>query len=713
MNLTYLDIAIIAIPLAIVLWVSIYLRQYMKSVADFLAANRCAGRYLIAIAGAEGSASVMTMIVALELFSKVGWSLTFWEQFIGIIGFILGIIGVVGYRFRQTRALTFHQFFEVRYSRGVRMYSSFLNAFSGILSFGVQPAVGARFFIYFCGFPETFQVYGHAMPSYIPAMIILMAMSVYFALTGGQISVMVTDCLEGVISSIFYLVIAGFLVYTLSISQIKTAMLSGPPGASFVDPFDIGSRTDFNGWYIIIGLMLNLYWFRGNAWNQGFAASAKTPHEGRMSGILGGWRAYSATAMNALVCLGAFTMLHHPSFAPQQAAVQNTLAGISVPQLRTQMQMPVAIGDLLIPGVKGCFCALLLFGLLAGQGGQLHSYGSTFLQDVFLPMRKKPLSPRAHLMWLKITVFGVALFAMLFSIWFKPMDYLVLSIQLLSTLYLGGIGLVVWGGLYWKRGTTAGAWTSIILGSTLSVIGFIFQQSWTDLHPTMLRIFGQTGTIGQYLLAHAEKCPLNGREQTLVIIIICSLGYIIVSLLTSKKPFDLDMMLHRGKYRIKSDDVIEDPAAPPDSAFDPGAGVLSNSPASPALAKRSWLSRFLNIDRHFTRRDKVLTYATFWWNMLWQVVSVVILLWVIAFGRLSANWWFNYRMIVGVGVALVLSVPTTIWFTVGVTHDLIDLLKTLRSSRRSDADDGTVRDHHNLADEKRIEHQKAAESASH
>ena len=232
MNLTALDIAIIAIPLGIVLFVSIYLQRYMKSVADFLAASRCAGRYLICTAGAETGASVMAMIIALETFSRVGWSLTFWESFTGVLFFFLGLLGIVGYRFRQTRALTFHQFFEVRYSKGVRMYASFLNAFSGCLSFGVQPAVGARFFVYFCGLPETVHPLGISMSTYIPVMVVLMTMSVYFALTGGQISVMVTDCLEGVISSFFYLVIAIFLVCTISVSQMKTAMLSGAAGMS-------------------------------------------------------------------------------------------------------------------------------------------------------------------------------------------------------------------------------------------------------------------------------------------------------------------------------------------------------------------------------------------------------------------------------------------------------------------------------------------------
>src|SRR5258708_4967551 len=47
MNLTLLDYLIIGIPLALVLAVGVIMRRYTHSVADYLAANRCAGRYLL------------------------------------------------------------------------------------------------------------------------------------------------------------------------------------------------------------------------------------------------------------------------------------------------------------------------------------------------------------------------------------------------------------------------------------------------------------------------------------------------------------------------------------------------------------------------------------------------------------------------------------------------------------------------------------------
>lgn len=676
MNLTLLDWFVIAVPFALILVTALFLRRYMRSVADFLAASRCAGRYLISTAMAETGASVMIMIVGLEVFSRVGWSLRFWEGFTWIILFFMGLLGIVSYRFRQTRALTFHQFFEIRYSKRIRVFGSFLHAFSGLLSFGVQPAIGARFFVYFCGFPEHIQWGGLILPTFVPIMVILMAISLFFALTGGQISVMVTDCLENILSSVFYLIIAAFLICTVSLAQVRTAVLSGSAGASYVDPFDITSRSDFNGWYILFALILNLYFYRGNAWNQGFSAAAKSPHEGRMAQVLGNWRGYSYSTMAVLVALGAFTLLHHPDFAAQRGMVEHTLSGIGLAQMRTQMQMPTAIGVLLAPGIRGCFCAVLLFGLLASQGQQLHGYGSTFLQDVFLPCLKKPLDPKQHVRWLRTMVFGVAIFVCLFSMWFKPVDYLVLATALLSALYLGGIGLVVWGGLYWKRGTTAGAWTSLSIGAGFSVVFFIFQQFWTSIQPHLLVCFGP-GSVADYLASHAEKCPLNGQQLTLITALSSGLSYVVVSLLTCRESFNIDAMLHRGKYRIPADDIH-----------------VGSMPT-----KRYWLQRFLQIDEHFTRGDKVLTYGTFAWSMFWQAATWLILLWSLGVGRLSPQWWFHYTLTCDVLIGSVLAVITTVWFIVGVTRDLKDLLRTLQTVKRVDADDGTVRGHQNAGEE--------------
>ncbi len=675
MNLTLLDYLIIGIPLALVLAVGVIMRRYTHSVADYLAANRCAGRYLLTTSAEQIGAAVMLTVIALEVFSSAGFSLQYWEGFQQVIFFMLTLFGVVTFRFRETRCLTFHQFFEVRYSKGLRVFASFLNIFSGLINFGLVPAVGARFFVYFCGLPEHIMLAGSAMPTFAVLMITLMVFSTMLALSGGQISVMVTDCIEGLVSGVFYLVVAFFVISAISLTQAKEALLSGPPGNSYVNPFDIGNREDFNGWYIVLVLIYGLSFFRGNAWIQGFSAAAKSAHEGRMAGILARWRAYAGTAMGALIAIGAFTLLHHPDFANQKALVTQGLSNIETPQLRTQMAMPAALGVLLVPGIKGAFCAIGLFGLLASQGMQLHGYGSTLLQDVILPLRKKALSPKAHLASLRLSAIGVGIFACTFSLLYKPVEYLTLMVSLIGAIYLGGVGVIVWGGLYWKKGTTAAAWTAIITGSFMAITFNVLQQFWGSLHPVLVKLTGP-GPLANYLAAHPDKCPVNGLEFSTATVLCTFLGYIIVSLLTCRKDFDMDWMLHRGEYAIDT----------------------QHEAIHPAKWGFAW-GRLVGIDEHFSRGDKILSVATFCWTMTWQLVAVGVLLWWIFVGRLSDGWWFNYTMVTGVAIPLVVAVVTTIWFTIGAVRDLFKLFEALRLARQNETDDGTVRRPHNPNDD--------------
>jgi len=109
---------------------------------------------------------------------------------------IIGLTGWVTYRFRQTRALTMAQFFEMRYSKRFRIFAGSICFISGIVNFGIFPAVGANFFINFCGFSEHFSVFGLTFSTFHILALGLVSIALYFAMVGGQIAVMTTDFLQ-------------------------------------------------------------------------------------------------------------------------------------------------------------------------------------------------------------------------------------------------------------------------------------------------------------------------------------------------------------------------------------------------------------------------------------------------------------------------------------------------------------------------------------
>jgi len=94
------------------------------------------------------------------------------------VALVMVLAGWVSYRYRETRVFTLAQFFEVRYSKSFRVFAGILGWVSGIINFGIFPAVGARFFVYYCGLPEYVPYLG--ISSYAFVMLLLIGISLFF-----------------------------------------------------------------------------------------------------------------------------------------------------------------------------------------------------------------------------------------------------------------------------------------------------------------------------------------------------------------------------------------------------------------------------------------------------------------------------------------------------------------------------------------------------
>lgn len=670
MALSPLDLAIISVPFVIVIVFALYLRRYMRSVADFLAASRTAGRYLICTASAETAAAFA--VAGMEMTSQAGFSLGFWGMFGAMVTLFMILTGFVGYRFRETRALTFHQFLEVRYSRNFRVFAGFLGFLSGIIAFGIAPGVMARFVVYFAGLPISLSVGGLTVPTHAVLMVVFLGFALFYTISGGQVTVMLTDALEGIMSGLMYITVGIAVVVLFSWRQVSVALVSGPPGQSYINPFDTTARADFNIWYMLIGILLSIYNFRGVS---AFSTAARSAHEAKMAGVLGWWRGFVGTGFGTLVMLAAFTVLHNPDFAHHQASINTILDTIPNESVRSQMRIPLAIRMMLPAGIRGAFFTIGLFGIIASFGSALHGHGGTFVQDVVLPFRTKPLDPKTHIRWLRLGVFGVALFGFIFSMLFIPSDALMLFGSFAGAIYLGGAGAAIIGGLYWKRGTTQGAWVSMILGCVLALVGRIGYETWNrGLHTWLVQHTGP-GALHEYLLAHADRFPLNAQWMSLYIAIISTISYVVVSLLTHEEGFDMDRMLHRGKYAIEKIAEI-----------------------NVAAKRRFSFGKLIGVDEHYTLGDKFIAYGIFTWEFGSNVIGLIILLWNIFFWRWPDSWWLMWMGVRGALLIPLIGFAVVIWISIGAIRDMIKLLRALKTAVRNDADDGMVRGHHNLGE---------------
>ncbi len=639
MNLSFVDWAIVVFCMAVLFFGVRLSKKFVKSVADFLSAGRSAGRYMITVSQGMAAIGAITIVGQWEMNYVAGFALRWWEFIMAVVLLAITVSGWVLYRFRQTRALTIAQFLEIRYSKNFRIFTGILAFISGLLNFGIFPAVSARFLIYFTGIPLSFNVAGIEVSSFPVVMASFLLISLYFVFAGGQIAVIITEFIQGVFSNFTFLVIIVFALFFVNWDQIFQAVITAPKDASLINPYKTSEVPDFNFWYFLINVIGVIYAKLSWQGSQGFNSSAKSAHEAKMGEVLGNLRDIPKWLFLVFIPIIAYTILHNADFQAIAASVNTTMTDIGSKEVQNQLRIPLVLSKILPVGVMGAFMAVMLMATIGTHNSYMHSWGSIFIQDVVMPFRKKPFEPKQHLKVLRLSILGVCIFIFFFSLIFPMTDYIFLYFAITAAIFVGGSGAVIIGGLYWKRGTTAAAWSALIVGSVVSVTGIILQQIDPDF-------------------------PINGQYFWGIAMGVSSLVYILVSLLGKKQNFDMDKMLHRGKYAIKEETIIIDEV--------PVKGL-----------------KMLGMGKEFTKGDKFIYLTAYTWTFAWVVVFIIGTLFNLSGDVPDSSWMSFWKYFVIIN--LIASIVVIIWFTLGGIKDFKDMLQRLKTMVRDHNDDGTVK----------------------
>ncbi|MDD4180486.1 MAG: hypothetical protein PHE87_02550, partial [Victivallaceae bacterium] len=245
-------------------------------------------------------------------------------------------------------------------------------------------------------------------------------------------------------------------------------------------------------------------------------------------------------------------------------------------------------------------------------------------------------------------------------------------------------------GLYWRRGTTVGAFAALLSGSFIAVGGIICQQSWanyiypvlvnTGLSASVKRILWQVSSPLHPLVvwdATPDKFPINSQEIFFIAMMVAILLYVVLSLLTCREKFNMDRMLHRGIYHTEGKAIQKTPFR---------------------------INKLVGVTSQYTRGDRILAWSVFIWSFVYNCIIcfVVVIIWNL-FYPWPNEWWAWYFYINSIVLAGVVGIVTTIWFTIGGTKDLHLLFKRLEGRTANVLDDGRVVGHVSLADLKLVE----------
>ena len=361
-----------------------------------------------------------------------------------------------------------------------------------------------------------------------------------------------------------------------------------------------------------------------------------------------------------------------------------------------QMMLPVTLKHILPAGMLGLFGLFILLMMLSTDDSRLFSAAQTISQDCVMPFLRKGFTPKEHVTAIRLTVIGCGIFWFIGSFFMAQLDYVNMVVTIICTMWIGAGPMMLFG-LYSRFGNTAGAFSSLITGMTASLSFIFLQRNWASIiYPFLERkqLVEKVGTLLAQASAPFEpwivwrmsphKFPINSMEINFFIMLLSLLVYVSVSLITYKGPFNLDRLLHRGKYNIDGDhkEYYE-------------------------WSFRNAFKKLIGITSEFTLGDKIISWSIFLYSVVFSFlgtfIGVVIWNWISPW---SLEWWGNYFLIICLIVPAVCALIATFWFVIGGITDMKQLFKDLQKRIDDPLDNGQVEGEVSLADRNKFETQE-------
>ncbi len=756
--MSLIDWLITLVPLCVVMWLGFYVRRYVTGISDFLACGRICHRYVITNQVLANSLGLITLVSYIEVHYKTGFALAFWGSFTLPLSITLSLLGIGTYRFRETRSLSVGQFLEMRYSRSLRIFASFLRSIAEMLANMIMPAVAARFFIAYLGLPQTLVLGPLRISTFLLIIIITLVLAITLICTAGQLSITLTDTLQALL---FLPVVLIFIIFVLTkfswSNEIVQVMSDRAEGESFLNPYDLSKLRDFN-LFMLLTTWVGLGLHRVSGITGSSGGAAVTAHEGKMANLLGTWRSAFDTIFYVVIAVAIITVLHHSKFATQAKEIRTSISQViadekiedpaeraqfmekiaAIPEqhhvigkdepyseknspdqvyfdtaqqhfgldgagsqrtqefktLFRQMMMPVTMRHLLPKGLVGLFCMLILLFILSTDDSRIYSASSTLVQDCVVPFYKEGKLPmEKHVFWIRLISIFVGVFFVFGSVFMSQLDYISLFVKITYGMWMAGCGPMLMFGLYSRFGTTAGAWCSLLLGMFLNLTGAIFQRCWASLIYPWLEAHEMVESVGSLLETLSRpfhpwvvwemnrlKFPINSYEIYLIAMLSSLVVYIVVSLLTKKEPFNLERMLHRGKYAIEGEKKIQ-------SAW---------------TWKTVW-QKLIGITPEYSRSDKAIAWGVFAYSIIYKFFIMFILVIILnSFSKWGIKGWGRYFFVSNLAVPGIAAALTAVWFTIGGIRDLARMFRDLKNRKANPLDNGMVSGHVSLAEKEKL-----------
>ncbi len=465
MNFTTIDWLIVIGYLITSVTIGLIGKRYVGTVSHYLVAGRELGLYVGIATLAATEIGTITFMYNAELGYKYGFASFAAAMISGIVMIIVGRTGFVISRLRQLKLMTVPEYFEVKYSRGLRIITGVLVALGGILNMGVFLKIEGEFLTIVSGI-DTRHI--------VTVMTVILLLELIYTVLGGMVSVVITDFMQYVLLSVATILVSIYAVYYAGWTNIvnKVSTVMGPEG------FNPLLNQKFGLTFLIWQTLL---WFSVHTCWQTTAMrmfSTKSPETSKRVMTWTGFIFLGRGTLPMLWGIAALTLFGTGALTggvPSPVVNGRTLAPIDA--------MPAMLATILGPGIRGIVVAGMLAATMSVNSSYLLGWSSVISQDVIMPIRralgKAQLSSRGQIFVNRIANLFVSMFLMFWGLYYTPPGAVYLYLNITGTIFLAGAFVCVVGGLYWRRVTVFGGYLAMLLGAAGAIIPFFF-LGWSE-----------------------------------------------------------------------------------------------------------------------------------------------------------------------------------------------------------------------------------------
>ncbi len=370
MGFAPIDWAIVGIYLAASLAVGLAGKRYVGGISSYLVAGRELGLYLGIATLAATEIGTITFMYNAELGYKYGFAAFSTALISGVVMIIVGRTGFIVKKFRELKLMTVPEYFQRRYSLGLRLVTGILVALGGILNMGVFLKIEGEFLTIISGIAARYLIL---------VMTIILLLEVVYTMLGGMVSVVITDFFQYALLSVATVVVSIYAVHSAGWHRITDAV-THTMGLGGYSPF---ANLQF-GWKFLIWQAL--LWFSIHTCWQTTAMrmfSTKSPETSKRVMTWTGFIFLGRGMLPMLWGIAAFAMFGigaRVGGVPAPVINGHTLAPIDA--------MPTMLSVILAPGIKGIVVAGMLAATMSVNSSYLLGWSSILSQDVVQPLRK-------------------------------------------------------------------------------------------------------------------------------------------------------------------------------------------------------------------------------------------------------------------------------------------------------------------------------------